>query len=181
MREYEKLNEAKYFLKHLKAAQTEDDFRFNFSALVNAARSVVQFALAEHSSGPLHKQVVDKTFQTWYGTQLNNDLKALTGLRNPNIHTNPIPYQSVTAHSDLVMYVNFTAPAATGTPSQTPTADRLAPRTARVTSATVDVKSIVPTWPHSEDVVSLGERFIDALQDFITNGIKDGILSSPEP
>ena len=177
MYEYAKLEEARYFLDKIQHAETEQDFVFNFSALLNAARSVVQYALEEHNTTPGGRLALDATFNTWYQAHLNEELRLLKAIRDENIHVRPTSPTTITAHVDMVMMVTFTRPGGSATaPAHTPTL----PSMTKVTGATVDVVRHVPSWQHSDDIVDVAQRIVAAVDTFVLEGVRDGQLKDAD-
>lgn len=179
MYEYAKLEEARYFLDKIRSAQTEQDFVFNFSALLNAARSVIQYACDEHNTAPKGSKNVrlDRAFERWYQAHLNDELRLLREVRNQNIHVRPTRPTTVTAHVDIGMTVTFVRPGeSAGVATVAPTV----PTTMKVSGATVDVKSHMPSWQHSEDLRDVAERIVAAVDVFVLEGVRDGHLPNAD-
>jgi hypothetical protein len=70
--------------------------RYNFSAFVAAARSPLQYACKKF-------EVSNPTAKAWYDSYVgsNSFLQLARKIRNVEIHENPTPRASVTAHVDL--------------------------------------------------------------------------------
>ena len=91
MREEEKLAEAKYFLGRMKLAEAEANevvYRYELSAFLSAARSVLQYACKESK---------DRGFQGWYQKAVESDacIRYLKEERDLNIHSKPAMFATL--------------------------------------------------------------------------------------
>lgn len=85
MNEFEKIREAEYFLGRMTAErEVRDAFRFNPSAFLSAARSVLQYALEEARRKP--------GGQAWYDGHMAASpiLTFFKDRRDVNIHVEPV-------------------------------------------------------------------------------------------
>jgi hypothetical protein len=85
MNEIEKIQEAEYFLDRMTAKrESRDAFRFNLSAFLSAARSVLQYAREEVRPKP--------GGLAWYDSHMANNkvLKFFKDKRDINIHVEPV-------------------------------------------------------------------------------------------
>jgi len=94
MYEKDKIIEAEYFYTRMKQEQKDRDaFRYNLSAFLSAARSVLQYAL---------KEAETKTgSQQWYDNQVSSypASKFFKNKRDINIHASPVQFkQHVNVH-----------------------------------------------------------------------------------
>lgn len=92
-----KLAEAGYFLGQMQANEEFDEpFRYNLSAFLTAARSVLQFAQKEVEGAP---------GQSWYEGLMQKDLlRYMKGVRDDNIHAKSVDL-GITFREELTLVV----------------------------------------------------------------------------
>ncbi len=86
MHEQQKIDEAGYFLNRMQVVTNEPAaFRHEFSAFLSAARSALQYALAEAETKPRG--------QHWFDTQVATRpfIRFFKDKRDTNIHEKPVP------------------------------------------------------------------------------------------
>ena len=153
MHEKYKLTETRYFLARMLAEHDGlTNFRFELSAFLGAGRSVLQYALEEAK--------LKRGGQQWYDNAMNDPLLAFfRDQRNASTHTAP-----VAPARDFRHYVS----------------DYLR----------IDEDTIIPyrhhtsthsyrfaAWQGDEDVVELSERYLNALQALVDDGVSQGMIT----
>jgi hypothetical protein len=178
MHESEKISEARYFhSRMLSSVRDRDGFRFNLSAFLSAARSVLQYALKE-AQGKKHGQA-------WYDSQLNAHPIAgfFRDKRDVNIPAEPVSLQgnvSVQIHDSLHLSASLSFEQSDpqgnvvheGRSEPEPN-----PPTASELSSTVETRYVFDDWNGSEDVPTLCARYLDELESIVADGRAKGFLS----
>lgn len=182
MYERKKLDEAQFFLNHLRLQRESPvEYRYHLSAFLNAGRSVLQYAIEENQitavrDGKSVRIWATPAAQAWYdGWARDPVIGFLKDVRDDNIHVAPVEPD----HKRAVMM---------GSPG----AIRLKPSAPGDTK--LEVESFVPTgpmgepftvriefreWNGPEDVTTLCEQYVKRLDDFISDGVQQGFLKSP--
>jgi hypothetical protein len=175
MHEARKLAEAEYFLGRMAALQnTREEFVWNLSAFLTAARTVAQYACEEATPKPKG--------QGWYDAAVaaHPSIKFFRGKRNVNIHTEPVEPQTaigvelvesvglgealsiqIFEEGELVGERRVETPAQ---PTESP------PPVVRLHYRFAD-------WPGSDDVITLCRIYLDALKALVADGQAKGFLS----
>jgi len=177
--ERQKLSEARHFLDRLRAAtNTPDEFRFELSALLTAARSVLQYALEEAMTRP--------GGQRWYEDQqkANPVMKFLKDERDDNIHSKPVrPSMSVDVQARQTIgfsdSVSFKLTNAEGRLVQESvgSADP-GPQATPDSPAEVLFTHTFSNWPDPNgEVVYLCELYVLSLAAFVNEGIGHGFIT----
>ena len=180
MYEEAKLDEANYFYSQM--STTFDDnkkFRYNLSAFLTSARSVLQYAL-EEAKGKTGGQV-------WHDKQIaaSHTLGFFKDKRDVNIHTEPVrPTKHLTATitakiglRDSASVIvkdasgNILSESSTSS-SQNDTKPQSLPK-----SESITVRWVFSDWAGPEDVMTLCQKCIDELDDLVKDGIKQGFLT----
>lgn len=180
MYELSKLAEAQYFYNRmLTEFENRENFTHNLSAFLSAARSVLQYALDEAAT---------KTGgQAWYDKFINNSpiLSFFRDKRDINIHIKPIEivqHASVdikaTVHISSSLHVkHYDADGnlLSESHSETPKRTNDEPKRKQATKATIEYR--FGDWSGSDDVISLSQMYINALQLIINDGVKKGFIT----
>jgi hypothetical protein len=177
MYEQDKLDEAGHFLAGM-TESVEDPmaFRFELSAFLSSARSVLQYALEEAKT---------KTGgQAWFDghASSNQVIRFFRGKRNLSIHTGPIvPAATVNIvatdviHFSEAVFIqvfdnegNLISEQSSGSPTSPP-----------VTSPPPSVSRVYnfPDWSGPEDVLQLCDAYIRALEAIVNEGRAQGFLT----
>jgi len=176
MHEARKLAEAEYFLGRMVALQnTREEFVWNLSAFLTAARTVAQYAYEEATPKPKG--------QGWYDAAVaaHPSIKFFRGKRNVNIHSEPVEPQTAIGVElsesiglgEAVAIQIFEAGKLVGeTRVETPAQPR-----AESPPPVVRLHYRFADWPGSEDVITLGRIYLDALGALVADGQAKGFLS----
>jgi hypothetical protein len=175
MHERYKIDEAKFFLERMEESiHDRRAFRYNLSALLSSARSVLQYA---------RKESVAKDRQKWYDeTASRNDvLRFFIDKRDVNIHDEPVNPSShiVIAISENVgVFSSATVASFNNRPvdMDRPKEEPPPPKPLETRNKGTIVYRF-DDWSGSEDVIALSRRYIEELEKFVQRGIKEGILS----
>jgi len=89
MHESDKIAEANYFHSQLSRGKDWATFKYNLSAFLSAARSVLQYALDE---------AAQRGGQNWYEAQIQGSeiLRYFRDKRNTNVHKRPLTLRATT-------------------------------------------------------------------------------------
>lgn len=185
-----KLAEAEYFFTEMqRVAQDPKAFRYEFSAFLSAARSVLQYALKEAQS-KLGKEAGD----AWYTAHLKAApvLRFMKEVRNSDVHEQPVvPARDITIRfggsstsTGHFSVVNLrTGQRAESPPPEPKTqleavAELMPPYEP---SAVIARHRVRPTadnpWNGSTDVNDVCPLYLDALRAVIVDGQTKGILT----
>ncbi len=179
MHEQYKIGEAKFFLTRMEESGNRVAFRYNLSAFLSAARSVIQYA---------RKGSEDRGRLDWYdGTVAGNEvLSFFKDKRDVNIHGEPVePVTDITMplsgllggyaasivifnDNNIEIKFNKEEPSPPKPPESTE-----APESK--TEPTVVYR--FDDWPGSEDLIGLSRRYVEELERFVQKGVDEGILS----
>ncbi len=177
MHEQNKLDEARHFLAGMMAAVDDPtSFRFELSAFLSSARSVLQYAREEATT---------KTGgQAWFDTHATNNpvLKFFKDKRDINIHVQPIvPAATINvAATDVIHFSeaillqvfdnegNLMSERGIGSGSPPPAASPL-PSTSRVYH--------FPDWTGQEDVLQLCHDYVTAMETVLKDGRSQGFTT----
>jgi hypothetical protein len=177
MHEREKLNEAKYFLRHMEASvNSPDAFQYELSAFLSAARSVLQYALEESKQKP--------NGQRWYETQVSGStiLKFFKDKRDINIHTKPVGLSRLISVSDT-LHVSISESARIEITREDGIKEiresKEEPRKTNPIESSAEVKIcyILPDWDGPEDAIQLSRQYLTALEAFVNAGTAFGLIS----
>lgn len=178
MYEKDKINEAEYFYSRMKQEQTDRDaFRYNLSAFLSAARSVLQYALKEAEIKAGGKQ--------WYDSQVSNYpvVKFFKDKRDINIHANPVQFrQNVNVHITEtvrgIASVSFIVRDKNGNiKSQGSDASPPQPIKAPETSSIVTYQFFFDDWLGGEDIITISKTYLDNVKRIVECGMQKGFLS----
>src|SRR5271157_448704 len=177
MHEQNKLDEARHFLAGMTGAVEDPTcFRFELSAFLSSARSVLQYA---------RKEAITKTGgQAWFDTHISNSpvLRFFKDKRDVNIHTQPVvPAATINvAATDVIQFSegvllqvfdsegNLISERGIGSGSPPPVASPL-PSTSRVYH--------FPDWTGQEDVLQLCRDYVTALETVVKVGRSQGFIT----
>jgi hypothetical protein len=177
MHEQIKLDEAKHFLTGIIAAVDDPtSFRFELSAFLSAARSVLQYACKEAKT--------KAGGHAWFANHASNSpvLKFFKDKRDINIHAQPIvPAATINvAASDVIQFSegvllhvfdsegNLISQRASGSGAPPPIPSPL-PSTLRVYH--------FPDWTGQEDVLQLCHDYVTALETVVNDGRSQGFIT----
>jgi hypothetical protein len=170
-----KLEETRYFLSHIMSVHG-DSFRFELSAFLSAARSVLQY---------IYKQVEKTPNQTWYDAQVSQ--RPLVGFfretRNLNIHTQPaspnkqIGVTLTDTLSGMTDSISYTRRDQFGNViSQGSSKPRTPTPKPQPASATVTYTYTFADWTGDEDAITLCQKYLSEIEDIVNDGTKKGFL-----
>jgi len=180
MHEREKLGEAQYFYSRMIVEEkNRDDFRWNLSAFLSSARSVLLYALEEARP--------KRGGQQWYDNCISTRpvSKFFKDKRNISIHIEPVKPRvdydltlkdNVYLSGSLSIVVrdkdgNIKHQYSSGEPKQNPKPKQ--PRT----PATLKIKYKFDDWSGSEDIPTLCQMYIQELEDIIRDGIHQRFIT----
>lgn len=178
MHEKCKLEEARHFLRRMIAeAPDRKVFRFELSAFLGSARSVLQYALEEAKRKP--------GGQAWYEQQVNARpvLAFFKDKRDLNIHVQPI---DVSKHVTLTCTetirlsdsVELIVKDQSGKVKSEYKSPPPSPRPGEpIPAAKVVFDYRLPDWPGNEDVIALCEVYLNDLETIVDEGIFKGFLT----
>lgn len=174
-----KIKEAKYFLAKMKTEQdNRENFEFNLSAFLSAARSVLQFA---------HKEVkkAGTREMKWYVNSVSGSriIRFLKDKRDNNIHVEPVKPRAdfsveITEHVGVSDSLEDEVRDKDGKviargSSEKPNQKSKKPKT----SVKEEVKYKFRDWDGSEDVIALYERYIKELEKVVKDGVSKGFIT----
>jgi hypothetical protein len=175
MNERYKIGEAKFFLARMEESiHDRVAFRFNLSAFLSSARSVLQYALKE-SREKGRQRLYDETVSR------NDVLRFFIDKRNVNIHEEPVnPSSHITiAISECVGILDVASvvlfndkPVGMREPIEEPP-----PPKQQESRTEATVLYHFDDWTGPEDVIALSHRYIEALESFVQSGTEIGIMS----
>ena len=179
MYEKAKLDEAKFFFSQMSVNfDDRNKFTYNLSAFLSSARSVLQYALEEVKNM--------KGGQKRYDNHIagSHTLKFFKDKRDINIHVQPIhPTQhvnvSLSANLSLRTSVSVVVKDASGNIKYQSPNDIYHHETKpspEQKPAEVTVKYRFSDWAGSEDIMTLCQKYIDELENFIDDGMQKGFL-----
>ncbi len=178
MHERKKIREAKYF--HLRMIEEQgnwDNFKYNLSAFLSAARSVLQYALEEAKTKPRGKQ--------WYNNRISASsiIKFFKDKRDISIHTEPIQPQ---AHNKLTATdtlhfsdsVSITVTDKNGNIKSQYSSDEPETKPKEPETPTVlEIRHKFGDWVGNEDVPTLCEIYVQKLEDVVEDGVRKGFIA----
>lgn len=172
MHEQAKLNETEYFLRGMQREKNEPDhFRYELSAFLSAARSVLQYACKEAES--------KQGGQKWYDQHMQDRvLRFFRKERNLDIHKRPTR-SNAEYHVRVVDNVYVVDPL----PPVTAQGDvvRMDPRSAgpdSLGSETVNVDYYFGNWQNgNSEVLALCRDYLIRLQTVVADGRAKGLLT----
>lgn len=177
MNEKKKLEEARFFFDQMLKNQDKPIiFRFQLSACLSAARSVLQYALEEAKDKP-HGQ-------RWYDEYMErtDEFRFFKDKRDFNIHVSPIrPLRRVyvTASEAVIVSESVTVEIKDKEGNivgkYNSASEPKEPKESE--TATVRNRHIFHDWDNGEDVLTLVKSYLDELQTLIEEGIERGFLT----
>ena len=184
MHEDSKMQEAEYFLQRIaKAANDPNATRFELSAFLSAARSVLQYALEEAKG--------KQGGQTWYDNAVGVEpiVKFLKDRRDVNIHQQPVPMQTNTTIEvgAAVLRMSGTVSAvlingATGLGGEPIELDaalppRIPPLPAIDEPPKTSYTYVFKDWGGPEGVIALCTRYLAEIRRIVAEGQARGFLT----
>lgn len=178
MHESDKLAEAGYFLKRMREEQENSEaFRFNLSAFLSAARSVLQYALEEAKT---------KTGgQFWYDNLINSSdiLKYFKDKRDINIHQAPIrPMErhqvTITSTAYITDSVHVVLKDKDGNIKQELHSESKNSEPPKPDLPANHIVSYFFThWSGDEDVIQLCDKYLKQLIKAVDEGVQNALIS----
>ena len=184
MHEEEKIAEARYFLSKMGTSlDNPKAFRFELSAFLAAARSVLQYAVKEAApkSGG----------EAWYWAQVsgNTEIRFFKDKRDVSIHETPVvPTTNINIVMTEVIRVSDSVSiqvldkegrviheSTTESPPPPPVAAPPPPVAAPPPS--VSLSYTFPDWTGTENVTALCSRYLTALEALVQDGLVKGFLT----
>lgn len=178
MHESEKIKEAEYFYNKLLSCQENSDhFKYNLSAFLTAARSVLQYAREE--------AVTKNHGQQWYDRRVSGDkvLSFFRDKRDVNIHKRPVvANRQISIHCHDVVPISdgpvrLTVFDSDGNVKEEQVIESDQPTTLEAEPTTVTYRYMFADWSGSEDVINLGRKYLDELKNFVMEGQSRGFLT----
>jgi len=180
MREIEKIREAEYFYTQM--SKTEEDseaFKYNLSAFLSAARSVLQFAREE--------AITKSKGQYWYDTCVSKKpvISFFKDKRDINIHKEPIKIKKdiKLILSDALHLTASVLPMriVTNDENNNITSENKPEEVFHEAETKIPPKAIYKyrfnNWTGNEDIPTLCQKYIDELKAITADGLKEGLLS----
>jgi len=182
MNEKEKLEEARYFYAEM-VKQQEDRkvFKYNLSAFLSAARSVMQYACDEVDP----KKGGKNGGQKWYNDWMNSSgvLRFFRDKRNFNIHTDPIdPRKHVKGHSAVVIRV-YTSSHIKVTDKngkvkeEREIKEKPKPYEGPKSSVKSEFRYEFDDWKEPEDSITVCKMYIQELEKVVQDGINNEFIT----
>lgn len=181
MYELEKIKEAEYFYHRMikKAEEDSDAFKYNLSAFLAAARSVLQFALKEAKDKPGGQQ--------WYDSLVadNRVVSFFKDKRDINIHEEPVKVRkdtritpgtgsiSISSSSPIVVIRDRHGNIISESKSEA----ELPMIKKKEKPPEVTYRYKFDDWAGGEDVPTLCYRYLDELRTIVADGQKKGFLT----
>jgi len=173
MHESDKLDEARYFLGHLRELPEPPSFRFELSAFLTAARTALQYALEEAQA---------KGGQTWYDAHVSGKplIKFFKDKRDINIHRTPVV---PTASTDLTIRHGGGISASVHLVARNPEGQITQEVTIGGSPTPPHQPNIVAfsyafsDWKGPEDVLALCSQYLAEVESIISDGVAKGHLS----
>lgn len=166
MNEQEKLREAKYFFERMKSALEEPEaFRYELSAFLSAARSVLQYA---------REEAIIRNKLQWYEDQVskNSVLVFFREKRNLNIHKEPVKPSrrvslSLTEHIHVSDSIIIKIQKEDGTTETRGHKEKPAPSALDEGCTDKIIRYVFEDWPGTEDVLALSHQYLKSLESFV--------------
>jgi len=178
MHEQNKINEAKYFLAQMTTlVNSREEFTYNLSAFLAAARSALQYALEEAK--------IKTGGQKWYERQVTDRqiVKFFKGKRDINIHSKPIlPSAKIgvavkgTVHLSVIFEATIKRKDGS-TEEVKSTESNPASTPSKENETTVTYEHYFSDWKGNEDVLNLCDAYINEVETIVSDGKSKGLLS----
>jgi len=177
MHELNKIKEAEYFYARMaETREKRDEFRYNLSAFLAAARSVLQYALREAHGKP--------GGQTWYDRQVagNRVVAFFKDRRDIEIHEKPVPIRadigiSLSETVDISESVAVVLKDGDGNIIQSSRTEPQAPTSPCPSSSVLSLIYKFGDWTGEEDVLQLCDAYLNELRNIVADGRSKGFLS----
>jgi hypothetical protein len=175
-----KIGEADYFLQQLRAAASNPLVtRYQTSAFLSAARTVLQYALEEAKTKP--------GGQAWYDSSVVAVpvVKFLKDRRDINIHNRPVPIRTDTTIGvgSAALTLSSTGPTVVVERGRDQTITwavpppQLPPLPAIDAPPTTSHRYQFKDWPGPEDVLTLCTMYLDEIRKIVSEGRRRGFLT----
>lgn len=177
MYELDKIKEAEYFYNQmLKAEEDINAFKYNLSAFLAAARSVLQFALKEAETKKGGKQ--------WYDSAISKNMviSFFKDKRDVNIHTEPVKVRK-----DINILIKETLRVsesiriikrdANGNIIEESQSESEPPKIQKEIPPEAIYKFKFNDWSGSEDIPTLCQKYLTELKNIVSNGQAKRFLS----
>lgn len=176
MHEDFKIQEAEYHLSRMQETAGQESFRFELSAFLSSARSVLQYALkeAETRTGG----------QAWYDREVGVDpiVRFLKSARDGNIHVSPVTPKTDVQISEPRLHYSLSDAV------PLPESGELAFAFARVeleymptahadSTTTVEYTYKFRDWAGAGDVPTLCTRYLTEIKRIVSDGCNRGFLT----
>jgi len=183
MNEKEKFKEAKYFYSQMsKNKRNRENFLYNLSAFLTAARCIFQYSLEEAKN--------KNNGQLWYDNYISNDkiLKFFKEKRDNNIHILPIKSRRgaiLTIKEEIKITESLSGKIVKANGSIINLGELKSPRNSLPESSInkekslpkVKYKYLFNDWSGNEDGLTLCKIYLKKLDYFIKDGIKKGFIA----
>jgi hypothetical protein len=181
MHEEEKLDEAKHFLSNMANSLNDPKvFRFELSAFLSAARSVLQYSLEDAKT---------KTGgQAWYDAQVSAkpEIRFFKDKRDTSIHVQPvIPITNMNIEiTDVIRISDSVSIKIVDKDGNVVHESTVAssPSTPAITNppASISYCYTFPDWTGTEDVLALSSKYLAALNVVVKDGYVKGFLTKTQ-
>jgi len=177
-----KIKEAEYLLARMKEEQdNRENFEFNLSAFLSAARSVLQYAYEEVKKARTREM-------KWYENSVSEStiIGLLKDKRDNNIHIEPVKPQAH-YHVEVQEVIGVSGSLedevrdksgkviARGSPKK-PTPQPIKQKKHDIPTK-VEVKYKFRDWTGDEDVLTLCESYIQELEKVVKDGVSKGFIT----
>jgi hypothetical protein len=176
MNEHFKIGEAKFFLEKMEESIGDRvAFRYNLSAFLSAARSVIFYAKEEAKR--------KRRSQWWEHSLSKSDVLYFFGTRrNVNVHREQPVDPPRDIHADTSEIVGVFDVASDVYSNNKLVGKELAPQDQPPLKSTESTQEQTilyrfDEWSGPEDVIKLSHRYIEALENFVQDGIEKNILT----
>jgi hypothetical protein len=177
-----KIKEAEYFLARMKVEQdNRENFEFNLSAFLSAARSVLQYAYDEVKKAGTREM-------RWYENSVSASpiLGYFKDKRDNNVHIEPVKPQAnyhVEFHEVIILSDSFEDEVRdkNGKVIARGSSEKPKPEPEKQKKQKVPTKEEVKykfrDWTGNEDVLTLCERYIQELEKVVQDGVSKGFIT----
>jgi len=184
MHELEKIKEAEYFYNQmLKTEEDSEAFKYNLSAFLSAARSVLQFANNE--------AITKSKGQYWYYTCVSKKpiISFFKDKRDINIHREPVKTRKdITLSLTEALHLSVSMGSIRMVHkdkygkiiSESINKSQSEPKSRKVKKqvpAEATYRYSFDDWVDNEDIPTLCQKYIDELKTITADGLKKGFLS----
>jgi hypothetical protein len=160
---------------------TYGSFQFNYSAFLNAARSVLQYTREQVEPDPEYNPDAKPGAKKWYqkAVEKNAIIKWGQRERDDNVHHSPampnagvkvFPKEIVSNVENVLAYLNRTLVSGRH-------GDQAREMTGPTTYAKPEYRYTSSSWPGPEDLLELCARYLRELEALVKDGVSKGYIT----